>query len=1385
MAKDIASALTPEDFDDFYFDVYNRRPFAWQKRLAAQVCSQGWPDYLNLPTSSGKTTVIDIAVFALAHYAANAARQTNLQPTPRRIFFVVDRRIVVNEAYQQARRLAEKLRSSLPLPNRDDVKTESTLQRVASILQQFSGDNSAPPLDCFELRGGIFRNDNWVRSLLQPTILTTTVDQIGSRLLFRGYGVSDRNLPIHAALTANDSLIILDEAHCSHAFSQTIESIQRYRSNAWCTEHVSTPFAFVQMTATPPVDLQTKKVFKLEAVDYQTDRPLAERHGCEKPIGLHVATGAKGSKMVSALAKQLIERANSLANESGCKKIAVIVNRVNVARACFDLLSAKYPERVDLMIGAMRPIDRDALTEKLQGEFGSRLSNGEEEGEVRFVVSTQCIEVGADFDFDGIVSQCASLDALRQRFGRLNRLGKYRHACGAIVIAEEDLVAEDKLGDEKTKHLIYGHGLAHTWHWLKRIADSDAQKKIEGGVPTIDFGIWALDSQLQKEENPSRFLAPHIDAQVLMPAHLDMLCQTSPRPFLEPEISAYLHGPSRNEPEVRVCWRADLEWTGTSKDQQLWSESVSAVPPAVGELLSVKLRVFRSWLKDELKQDDSSDVLGEDVVEEEATKAKGNAGSRATAIRRVLAWRGMKDTDGIAVPDTDLLDATSAWRVRPYDIVVIPVECGGWDELGYVPNAPNLPDHSPAEIFSAMCDASAEIPWQKAAQDLTRLDIAEQASLLSRAKTVFRVHAKLKRAGVLRELSEKMLKEVRKEGVGRKEANWSLSYWQDILVELLKSTEQNSSSKDRVPPTEQRLLSWSVGSPSRTKGLISPCSNGVIWITERHNELVQSIERLPESCFDGDDLNANQPLSLLQHSADVLAVAEEYIEHVKLAGQSATAVKRAALMHDIGKADPRFQARLRGKPVSTIYMMPELLAKSGVDTPVLKPNPLPSGFRHEMVSVGLLNHFSWNKPSEDLELIRYLVAVHHGYGRPFFPCVIDDGGVTLDLRSVGGPVVKPAQLGPEHRVDAGQGERFWCMQRRFGWWGATWLESLVRLADWNASANPRQGDVKALEWPEPAAESVKHTEETVTRFELFGIDGSNPLGFLAALGCLRTLTHKVPDYRWKMHWEKLCGGWRPVVTAFGSDRFDQDRFLVLLEGGLLALPEEHPALRLAESDDGLSIRARFHQVSKMSTQENREDADWLSCNGSDLLSDEAISQLQTSRRDYHSINIRGLLKETTREHLVRALFKPWDYADALAGVSLHLEPREDRRHAYQWHQPSGDPTRGVSGGMIGANRLALEAWPLFQSLPDREKLQTVGFHGTRVSDTKWRWCLWDGACDLDTIQSLLNAEFVHDTAESEIDRTQRGVPIVFYCSRILVGKTPNLTPAMALEETTL
>ena len=79
------SNLGASDFEQFFLELHEREPFPWQTRLAAQVCSSGWPKVIDLPTASGKTACIDIALFALAVRGHEA---------PRRIFFVVDRGLI-------------------------------------------------------------------------------------------------------------------------------------------------------------------------------------------------------------------------------------------------------------------------------------------------------------------------------------------------------------------------------------------------------------------------------------------------------------------------------------------------------------------------------------------------------------------------------------------------------------------------------------------------------------------------------------------------------------------------------------------------------------------------------------------------------------------------------------------------------------------------------------------------------------------------------------------------------------------------------------------------------------------------------------------------------------------------------------------------------------------------------------------------------------------------------------------------------------------------------------------------------------------------------------------------------------------------------------------
>ena len=177
--------LRPADFAEYFTAIHGHDPFPWQQRLVEQLADENrWPDVLDLPTGTGKTAALDVAVFHLALQANCPQRRAAL-----RIVLVVDRRLVVDDAHRRARKIADALRKP----------GSAVVAEVARRLQRLAGCDE-PPLVAERLRGGAPLEHDWARTPTQPTILCSTVDQVGSRLLFRGYGVSNRMKPVHAGL---------------------------------------------------------------------------------------------------------------------------------------------------------------------------------------------------------------------------------------------------------------------------------------------------------------------------------------------------------------------------------------------------------------------------------------------------------------------------------------------------------------------------------------------------------------------------------------------------------------------------------------------------------------------------------------------------------------------------------------------------------------------------------------------------------------------------------------------------------------------------------------------------------------------------------------------------------------------------------------------------------------------------------------------------------------------------------------------------------------------------------------------------------------------------------------------------------------------------------
>jgi hypothetical protein len=301
------------------------------------------------------------------------------------------------------------------------------------------------------------------------------------------------------------------------------------------------------------------------------------------------------------------------------------------------------------------------------------------------------------------------------------------------------------------------------------------------------------------------------------------------------------------------------------------------------------------------------------------------------------------------------------------------------------------------------------------------------------------------------------------------------------------------------------------------------------------------------------------------------------------------------------------------------------------------------------------------------------------------------------------------------------------------------------------------------------------------RLILPGLDGTNPLGYLAALGLFRVLSETPGGPALRLQWTALGGTWVPVLENSAERIFDEEVLLSTLNERLANNIENHPANLLTEfeavSRDEDSWRRLFKEVANRDVPGRTE---WISAFASDFASPDSINQLQTVRRDYFYGNLMSVIHRNTREHLRRAIFHAWDYADALDNQSLHLDPSEDRRHAHQWSKPAGDPERKTRGGMLGANRLALEAIPMFPSFPEADTLRTVGFTGTRSTNTRWTWPIWRVGISLPVVRSLLSLQTLQeaffDSDQIELLRAQ-GIVAAYRTRRILVGKTPNFTPA--------
>ncbi len=1067
--------LSAAEFPAFYRAVNGYDPFPWQTRLVKEVAANGglWPAVLDLPTSAGKTSALDAAVFLLALQAGVSVHE---RKAAIRTFFVVDRRIVVDEAADKARKLARLLNVADDTPDaparlqviaREQRRIKpkepdplapndiALLQAVAARLRQFGGGEA---LHVSVLRGGMYRDGSWAESPTQPTICLSTVDQVGSRLLFRGYGVSPYQRAVHAGLVGNDALLLVDEAHLSRPFLETLKAVEFYRSYRWAERPVPTPFQVVVMSATagsaavdivPPAKpvpgpitlhqsdrdhpllkarLAASKIARLESVSYGSDNEEKNRQ--------------EFAEAVATFARQLAAAPGADPNQP-VRVVGVVVNRVDTARRVFrDLLARRNADAPDfdaiLLTGRIRPYDRDRLLDRWFKYMAADKDRPLPPSGRLFVVATQTVEVGANLSFDALVTEGAPLDALRQRFGRLDRLG-LRVTSHAVIAARKDLL--------KVEDPVYGKAMKATWDWLgKHVA---APKKDEAvwdwlrrnsidpkKYKSVDFGIDALAKILPADLAP--LCAPFACAPVMMPAHVDDWVQTSVAPEPDPDPALFLHGPQSGPADVSVVWRADLSKELLAgdlgkPDAAVSGQVVALVPPTSMEAMSLPIWHVRNWLRDRAKvRADFTDLEGE--PEPDAGRNRDDRESDP-----FLIWKGPDRPDRTKSKERRKDRARTRASDDPDDIspgntIVVPASYGGCDEFGW------NPEHS-----AGVCDVADDCSWR------------------AKRRPVLRVHR------------------------GSQVHSEAIAAWQRLstpfpseVIELLPSLlvidpDTGETDWDEVARGFRKApgkFAWL----RNARRVVYPDGAGLVLsgrMRESHPDYVNDADTNDEAPADDEGntfLGTDDWVWLEDHCRNVQARVEAFASVLALSDSLRDSVSRAALLHDAGKSDPRFQSWLYGSDAEAARTEFRLIAKSRTEgrnaaavEAARKRAGWPKGGRHEAASV-LLARSSADVLAglHDPELLEYLIGSHHGRGRPLWPFTEDDakyeasGAVSVELANFALHAELPTRpesaLSPLH---AGWVDLFWRLVRRYGYWGLAYLETLLVLADHRQSEAER------------------------------------------------------------------------------------------------------------------------------------------------------------------------------------------------------------------------------------------------------------------------------------------------------------------------------------------
>jgi len=909
-------------FADNFCRLTGYSPMRWQSRLFGQLINGEIPAALDLPTGLGKTSVM--AMWLLARAFANAE---TLKAIPRRLIYVVDRRAVVDQATEEA----EKLRDALDCNARAESKAEhlkslppdTKEQAFATLraLKKSLGIDDGERLPISTLRGAHVDNREWLEDPVSPAIVVGTVDMIGSRLLFEGYGVSRKMRPYHAGLLGADTLIVLDEAHLVPPFAHLLAAIENGQGSQSRDQGVVPGFRSLPLSATqrnrPDGEGAGQQPFLLEDTDVQHDDVAEERFYASKCLYLEPAVDRDWDSALAEKAWELATKNNRFSRvvvfcnrrdkkddeSTGPSVMGVLEQLQTLAKqnkrtgvTAFDLAG-------ELLVGGRRVKERQDSSDNLKRlGFAGRGENKDGPDKPTFLLATSAGEVGVDFDADHMVSDLAPWERMVQRLGRVNRKGgKDRHATVIVF----DSSQTEKNDERKTR-------LKRTLGLLERLG---------AGGQASSASLIAL-----RKEAGEKAIEDASTPEPLRPALTRALVDAWSMTSLErhtgrPDVAPWLRGWVDNEkPRTTVVWRALLPVRMDEEGRQFVptkeaNDFFEAAPPHESEKLESETFRVVEWMEERARALTLEGKAATETPEEDQSEAKAietstddHTGDKAAELEH----RAPSATDIVALTLSPAGDFERFFT------------------LGTLAR-PRKDKREKDEFFGRFVERTLVL-------DSRFRGLAESGMLNPKSNAIaFTADA---------------------DEAWGKEAGFRVS-----------RSERKKEEKEEPTEDERKIWRPEFEFVVRRNG---DTDDPAEWlVVEHYKDCAQS--------EDGRSVR-NVPQELGQHQSWAEQKARDIASKIGLSGPAAEALAVAAFLHDEGKRASRWQRAFRAPHEKDEAGAYKIFAKTRgpINEQIL------DGYRHEFGSLAYTDAHTRFKalPEAWRDLVLHLIAAHHGRARP-------------------------------------------------------------------------------------------------------------------------------------------------------------------------------------------------------------------------------------------------------------------------------------------------------------------------------------------------------------------------------------------------------------------